>query len=43
MNPITFDLLPGMSGPDVVNLQDGLRLMLERAGSACRARSWSSS
>jgi hypothetical protein len=30
MDPITFDLLPGMSGPAVVNLQDGLRLMLER-------------
>src|SRR4051794_405033 len=30
MDPITFDLLPGMSGPEVVNLQDGLRLMLER-------------
>jgi hypothetical protein len=30
MNPIAFDLLPGTTGADVVNLQDGLRLMLER-------------
>lgn len=29
MNRITFDLLPGQHGPDVVNLHDALRSMLE--------------
>ncbi|WAJ34389.1 Tc toxin subunit A [Arthrobacter sp. FX8] len=29
MNRITFDLVPGMDGPEVADLQNGLRLMLE--------------
>lgn len=43
MNPITFPLKPDMAGAGVVDLQDVLRLLLEKGVQRFQGRDWGQS